>query len=435
MEKNYNSLFEKMGILAQEASFTLQSSTTLQKNKVLNSIADTLDANIDKIIKANEQDLLNAKENGVRAVMIDRLKLTSERIHSIANGVRQVVLLPDPIGLILEEIERENGLIIKKKSVPIGVALIIYEARPNVTVDAAALCIKSGNTVILRGGKEALETNKILIQLMQLAIQKAGLDKNIIQLVPITDRSAVGILLQQKEYIDVVIPRGSAGLIQRIVKESHIPVIETGAGICHTYIDKDANLAMAKQIVLNAKVQRPSVCNAMETLLINKDVLLATANEIFTELWKNKVSLRLDEKTFEFVKQIWDKYKYVNNVNFNGIEKATDIDWDTEYNDLILSVKSVENIKEAIAHIRMHGTKHSECIVTDNLDAAEYFMNRIDASTVYHNASTRFTDGFEFGYGAEIGISTQKLHARGPMGLKELTSYKYFVYGIGQIRQ
>lgn len=420
----YTTLFKDMGYSAQKASFVMAKATTERKNKALYHMSEILLENSAEVLAANEKDLSMATENGVRPVMIDRLRLTVERIEDMAEGLRQVAELPDPVNQLLETIHRPNGLRIEKRSVPMGVILIIYEARPNVTVDAAGLCFKTSNAVILRGGKEAFETNNVLVKLLQRGAVETGLPKKSIQLVTVTDREAVPVLLQQRKYIDVVIPRGSAGLIQRVLEESSIPVIETGSGIVHTYIDDGADLDKAIPIIINAKTQRPSVCNSLETLLIHKNMLDFVMPKLFNTLKEQNVEMRGDKNVCAAASK-------------NGFKLglATEQDWQTEYNDLILSIKMVASLDEAIEHINMYGTKHSECIITENEEHARQFMRDVDAAAVYVNASTRFTDGFEFGFGAEIGISTQKLHARGPMGLPALTSYKYYIFGDGQIRQ
>lgn len=436
MEKS-KMVLETIARDAKKAAIYLNGLTDEQKNIALNEIALNLEKHISEILEANERDLKNAKKNGVKDVMIDRLRLTEKRIIDIANGVRQVKLLPNPVGKKLASYTREDGLVINKVSVPLGVILMIYEARPNVTVDAAVLALKSGNAVILRGGKEAFETNKVLVKIIQDALVNVNISENAVQLIPITDRKAVGILLEMKKYIDVVIPRGSANLIQYIVNNSSIPVIETGAGVCHIYIDDEADQDKARNIILNAKVQRPSVCNAVETVLINKNVLQESCENILPVLWKNNVEIRLDEEALFIAEKIWEKFTKENVIYSDKkmLYLAQPKDWATEYNDLILSIKTVNSLDEAIEHISEFGTKHSEAIITENNENAKKFMQLVDASTVYQNASTRFTDGFEFGFGAEIGISTQKLHARGPMGLPALTTYKYFVVGNGQVRK
>lgn len=393
--------------------------TTEQKNKALKYIAQALIENADEIIQANTIDLENGKNNGMSEAMLDRLKLDKGRIKGMAKGVEDVVLLPDPVGRVLSETTRPNGLNIKKVSTPLGVIGVIFEARPNVTSDAAALCLKSGNTVILRGGKEAINSNRIIAKTMREAVKKSGLSEDVIQLVEDTSRESANALMQMNEYVDVLIPRGGAGLIQAVVKNATVPVIETGVGNCHIYIDKDANVDMAADIVYNAKTNRVSVCNAAESLLIHKDIAKEALPKIKAKLDEKSVELFGDEEAVDIAK---------------GIEKATERDWGTEYLDYKMSVKIVNSLDEAVDHIYKYSTGHSECIVTENKEAAEEFLNKVDSAAVYVNASTRFTDGGEFGFGAEIGISTQKLHARGPIGLPELQSFKYKIYGNGQVR-
>ncbi len=403
---------------AKSASLKIGNLSCEKKNEALKEIANALIENTDKILAENEIDLKNAKENNIKTSMIDRLRLTKERIKGIAEGVLQVALLNDPIGEVLGMTKRPNGLTIGKKRVPIGVIGIIFEARPNVTVDAACLTLKTGNAVILRGGKEAIRSNIILTDIMRSALLKVGIPEDAINLIHDTDRETSREMMKLNGYIDVLIPRGGAGLIKSVVENATVPVIETGAGNCHIYVDSDADIDMAFSILINAKVQRPSVCNACESLLIHKDIATAFIPKAFKALDENGVEIRGCERT----KAIYD------------VKPATDEDYYTEYNDLIISAKIVDNIDEAINHINTHNTKHSESIITKSYDNAQKFLNEIDAAAVYVNASTRFTDGFEFGFGAEIGISTQKLHARGPMGLNELTSTKYIIYGNGQIR-
>ncbi len=403
---------------AKSASLKIGNLSCEKKNEALKEIANALIENTDKILAENEIDLKNAKENNIKTSMIDRLRLTKERIKGIAEGVLQVALLNDPIGEVLGMTKRPNGLTIGKKRVPIGVIGIIFEARPNVTVDAACLTLKTGNAVILRGGKEAIRSNIILTDIMRSALLKVGIPEDAINLIHDTDRETSREMMKLNGYIDVLIPRGGAGLIKSVVENATVPVIETGAGNCHIYVDSDADIDMACSILINAKVQRPSVCNACESLLIHKDIATAFIPKAFKALDENGVEIRGCERT----KAIYD------------VKPATDEDYYTEYNDLIISAKIVDNIDEAINHINTHNTKHSESIITKSYDNAQKFLNEIDAAAVYVNASTRFTDGFEFGFGAEIGISTQKLHARGPMGLNELTSTKYIIYGNGQIR-
>ena len=412
-------MLTELGKKAKEAEKTLMIATTEQKNKALKYIAQALIENADEIIQANTIDLENGKNNGMSEAMLDRLKLDKDRIKGMAKGVEDVVLLPDPVGRVLSETTRPNGLNIKKVSTPLGVIGVIFEARPNVTSDAAALCLKSGNTVILRGGKEAINSNRIIAKTMREAVKKSGLSEDVIQLVEDKSRESANALMQMNEYVDVLIPRGGAGLIQAVVKNATVPVIETGVGNCHIYIDKDANVDMAADIVYNAKTNRVSVCNAAESLLIHKDIAKEALPKIKAKLDEKSVELFGDEEAVDIAK---------------GIEKATERDWGTEYLDYKMSVKIVNSLDEAVDHIYKYSTGHSECIVTENKEAAEEFLNKVDSAAVYVNASTRFTDGGEFGFGAEIGISTQKLHARGPIGLPELQSFKYKIYGNGQVR-
>lgn len=410
---------EQMGMKAKEAERVLAIADTETKNKALTYIANALMDNSDKIVKANEIDIENGKNNGLSEALLDRLKLDNGRIEGMAKGVLDVVKLDDPVGKKLLEFERPNGLKIERVSTPLGVIGVIFEARPNVTSDAAALCLKSGNAVILRGGKEAINSNTAIAKVMREAVEKIGLPKDVIQLVEDTSRQSSVELMQLNEYIDVLIPRGGAGLIQAVIKNASVPVIETGVGNCHIYIDEAADIDKAVAIVFNAKTQRPSVCNAAESLLVHKDIADLVLLKIKTELDKKNVVLKGDEASRKIVSEI---------------EEASEDDWGREYLDYVMSVKIVSSVTEAISHIYKYGTGHSECIVTEDMGTAEKFMNEIDAAAVYVNASTRFTDGGEFGFGAEIGISTQKLHARGPIGLPELQSFKYKIYGNGQIR-
>lgn len=414
---SYESIFKQMGESARAASIVLQQLPEVRINEILCDMADALVQHSEQILLSNNMDMDSAR-GVVPNTMLDRLLLSKDRIHQMAEGVRQVSLLPSPVGTVLENIDRPNGLHIEKRAVPFGVIGIIFEARPNVTVDAGALCFKTANATILRGGKEAFHTNRIIVSIMQDVLESHNLPREAIQLVEVLDREAVSILLQQRRYIDVVIPRGGAGLIQRVVRDSMIPVIETGSGICHTYVDAEANIDMAVDIAVNAKVQRPSVCNSMETLLVHRSIAKEFLLALETKLVHHHVTIHGTPEVLQIV---------------NGVA-VDDNSFGTEYNDFDLNVAIVSSVDEAISHINRYTTHHSEAIVTDNNTTAQYFMNVIDCSTVYHNASTRFTDGFEFGFGAEIGISTQKLHARGPMGLQALTSYKYFVFGTGQIR-
>ena len=412
-------MLERLGINAKEAEKTLMVASSEKKNQALKNIAEGLIENTDKIIEANKVDLENGEKNGMAKSMLDRLKLDKERIEGMAKGVLDVATLPEPVGRILSATERPNGLRIEKVSTPIGVIAVIFEARPNVTSDAAALCLKSGNTVILRGGKEAINSNKTIAKVMRQAVKEAGMPEDVIQLVEDTSRESANELMKMNEYVDVLIPRGGAGLIQAVVRNATVPVIETGTGNCHIYVDEFADFEMAKNIVINAKTSRPSVCNAAESLLIHKDIAKEALVAIKNKLDEKDVTLVGDSKAREIIPDM---------------EKATDADWATEYLDYKMSVKIVDSVEEAIDHIYKYSTGHSECIVTENAGTAEKFMNQVDSAAVYLNASTRFTDGGEFGFGAEIGISTQKLHARGPIGLPELQSFKYKIYGDGQIR-
>ena len=412
-------MLERLGINAKEAEKTLMVASSEKKNQALKKIAEGLIENTDKIIEAYKVDLENGEKNGMAKSMLDRLKLDKERIEGMAKGVLDVATLPEPVGRILSATERPNGLRIEKVSTPIGVIAVIFEARPNVTSDAAALCLKSGNTVILRGGKEAINSNKTIAKVMRQAVKEAGMPEDVIQLVEDTSRESANELMKMNEYVDVLIPRGGAGLIQAVVKNATVPVIETGVGNCHIYIDKNADLKKAVDIVFNAKTSRPSVCNAAESLLIHKDIAKEALVAIKNKLDEKDVTLVGDSKAREIIPDM---------------EKATDADWATEYLDYKMAVKIVDSVEEAIDHIYKYSTGHSECIVTENAGTAEKFMNQVDSAAVYLNASTRFTDGGEFGFGAEIGISTQKLHARGPIGLPELQSFKYKIYGDGQIR-
>lgn len=411
---------EEMGSRALAASRVLASAGTAKKNMALEYIADALIESAGSILSANEEDVKAAKNAGTRASMIDRLTLTEERIKGIADGVRKVALLEDPVGKSDGGWQRPNGLKIQKVRVPLGVIGIIYEARPNVTVDAAALCLKSGNACLLRGGRDALRSNLELARIMRKAIAKAGLPEDCVQVLEDTSHETAQKMMKLNKYIDVLIPRGGRGLIRSVVENSTVPVIETGAGNCHVYVDESADIDMAVNIIFNAKTSRPSVCNAAETLLVHKNIareFLPRAKEM---LDKKHVELRGDELTREILG--------------NSVVPATEEDWETEYNDYILAVKTVSSTDEAIAHINKYGTRHSEAIVTDSFANSQKFLREVDAAAVYVNASTRFTDGNEFGFGAEIGISTQKLHARGPMGLDELTTVKYQIIGSGQVR-
>ena len=410
---------QTQGKAAKEAARRLSVATTAEKNKALEAIACALLERQEEVLAANALDLEAGREAGLTQALLDRLALSEQRMAGIVEGVRQVAALPDPVGEVTRENTLANGLVVTRRRVPLGVIGIIYEARPNVTVDAAVLCLKAGNTVILRGGKEAYRSNSALMSIMRDAVEEAGLPRDCVALVEDTSRQSAAELMNLTEYLDVLIPRGGAGLIRSVTANARVPVIRTGEGVCHVYVDKEADLTMAANIIYNAKCSRPSVCNAAECLLVDRAVA-----EKFLPLAKE----RLDKK----------------NVELRGCPEtcailpdttpACDADWDSEYGDYILAVKVVSGVQEAMDFIATHGTQHSECIVTENAATAAEFLNGVDAAAVYHNASTRFTDGFEFGLGAEIGISTQKMHARGPMGLEELTSYKYVVYGDGQIR-
>lgn len=405
---------------AKQAAAKLAVTSTAVKNAALLVMAAALEAQQSEILAANERDMTAAAAKGMKSSMLDRLKLTAERISGMADGLRQVAGLADPVGNVIDGKTLPNGLHITKIRVPLGVIGIIYEARPNVTADAAGLCLKSGNAVILKGGSEAMESNKTVAAILAQAAEGAGIPAGSIQFIDTSDRQAVQELIHMNGLVDVVIPRGGAGLIQAVVRNASVPVIETGAGVCHTYVDKDANVEMAMKIAFNAKVQRPSVCNAMETLLVHKDIADKFLPMMLMMYNSSAVEIRGDETVQEYSGQV---------------HPATEEDWSTEYGDLRLSVKIVDSIEEAMAHIAKYGTGHSECIVTDNYQAAQLFQYTVDAAAVYVNASTRFTDGNEFGFGAEIGISTQKLHARGPMALPELTSTKYLINGNGQVRK
>ena len=407
-----------LGKNAKQVRGRLAAASSADKNMALVAIADALEANTAAIQAANDLDLTNGKANGMSQSLLDRLALSEDRIRGIANGVREVVALPDPVGVVEKGSVRPNGLMIESVRVPLGTIGMIYEARPNVTVDAAALCLKSGNAVILRGGKEAIHSNKALADIMRQAIASAGLPQDCIQLVEDTSHEAAGDMMRLNEYIDVLIPRGGAGLINRVVADATVPVIQTGVGNCHVYIDKTADEDMAVKIVYNAKTSRPSVCNAAESLVVHKDIAASVLPKIKAALDEKNVILYGDETACGIL----------------NIEPAAEDDWGKEYLDYKMSVKIVESLDEAIAHINRYSTGHSEAIVTNDYQSAQEFTARVDSSAVYVNASTRFTDGGEFGFGAEIGISTQKLHARGPIGLPELTTNKFVIRGSGQIR-
>lgn len=407
------------GKLAKAASFQLTGISTEEKNAALERIAEELLNSAKEILQANEKDMEAGREKGLSEAILDRILLTEERIRGMAEGIRQIIALNDPVGEVLETIEKENGLLIERIRVPIGVVGMIYEARPNVTIDAASLALKTGNAIILRGSSSAKSSNLALVKMIHRALEKSAVPKDAVQLIEDTSRETARELFRLNDYLDVLIPRGGKNLIQTVVQESTVPVIETGAGNCHIYIDESADLTMAKEIVLNAKLQRPSVCNAAESLLIHPAWLERYGKDLLVSLHDQHVEIYGDDS----VRGI-----------FSQAKPATEEDWHTEYLGLAISVKAADGVEEAIDHINQYGTRHSEAIVTEDEENAALFLQKVDAASVYHNASTRFTDGFEFGYGAEIGISTQKLHARGPMGLPALTSSKFVIKGKGQIR-
>lgn len=410
----------EIGKKAKKAAGELAVLNSAQKDEVLLKVADLLERQSDSILKANAGDLLKGREMGLKGAIVDRLTLSKDRITGIAQGLREVVQLEDPIGEIGEMKKRPNGLMIGKKRVPLGVVGVIYESRPNVTADVAGLCIKTGNVCVLRGGKEAFGSNNAIVQVFHEALEACSLDPNMVQLVQDTSRDSALAMMKLNDYLDILIPRGGAGLIRAVVENSTVPVIETGVGNCHVYVDEAADLHKAVPIVFNSKTHRPGVCNAAESLLVHEKVAADVLPAIGKALMDAGVEIRGDETTCGLVP---------------GAVPATEEDWGTEYLDLVISSKVVGSLEDAVDHINKYGTMHSESIVTENYSHAQYFLDRVDAAAVYVNASTRFTDGFEFGYGAEIGISTQKLHARGPMGLRELTTSKYVIYGNGQIRK
>lgn len=410
----------EIGESAKVAKRALAKLTTGEKNNILLKAADALKNNYEEILKANKIDLENGEKNGLKPSIMDRLALSKDRIYAMADGLEQIAKLPDPIGEILNMKTLPNGLIVGQKRVPMGVIGIIYEARPNVTSDAFGLCLKAGSAVILRGGKEAINSNIATINVFKNAIKALNVDENIVQLVEDTSRESANQMMKMNGYIDVLIPRGGAGLIQAVVQNSTVPVIETGVGNCHIFVDESADINKAVNIIVNAKAQRPGVCNAAETMLVHENIANEFLPFAIKALREKNVEIRGDKAVKAIVNDVID---------------ATEEDWATEYLDYILAVKIVKNIDEAIDHITKYSTGHSECIVSESYTNTQRFLQEIDSAAVYVNASTRFTDGNEFGFGAEIGISTQKLHARGPMGLKELTTTKYLIYGNGQIRQ
>jgi glutamate-5-semialdehyde dehydrogenase len=400
---------------ARQASRALARLTTAEKNAALHAMADALQAGKDTLLNANSKDMAAAAQSGLSAAMLDRLRLDDKRIFAMAGGLREVAALPDPVGRILDERTRPNGLRLQKIATPIGVVVIIFESRPNVTADAAGLCFKAGNATILRGGKEAIHSNQAIADMM---VKAAKLPEGAIQLVPTSAREAIKLLLSETQYVDLCIPRGGEGLIRAVTECSRVPVIKHYKGVCHVFVDRDADLKMAEEIVMNAKVQRPAVCNAMETLLVDRAIAPKFLPRIAQKLLEKKVELRADEETRRAI----------------AAKPVTEQDYFTEYNDYILNIRTVADAAEAIDHINHYGSAHSDAIVTTNADRAKQFLQAVDSATVYWNASTRFTDGGEFGMGAEIGISTDKIGARGPMGLEELTSYKWIGYGTGQVR-
>ncbi len=411
--------FDRMGKCAKEAEVELRNLGSEKKNQALLKVAEAFVRHKDRILLENAKDVEAARANGMAPGMVDRLLLTEARIQGMSEGLTQVAGLDDPVGEVLGMKKRPNGLLIGQKRVPLGVVGMIYESRPNVTADAFALCFKTGNAVILKGGKEAFYSNQAIVEIIQDTLRSQGISPSAVQLVPFTDRQATACFMKLNQYVDVLIPRGGAGLIRAVVENSSIPVIETGTGNCHIYVDESADLAMAADIIENAKTQRIGVCNACESLVVHEKVEKDLLQLLGERLARYPVELRGDEKA---------------RTCLDSVKPASEEDWEKEYLDYILSIKTVSGIDEAIAHINRYNTGHSEAIITENYTNAQKFLDEIDAAAVYVNASTRFTDGFEFGFGAEIGISTQKLHARGPMGLTALTTTKYIIYGNGQVR-
>ncbi|MBW9171297.1 glutamate-5-semialdehyde dehydrogenase [Clostridium estertheticum] len=417
---DFDNYIINIGKNSKAASRIMVTVSTTMKNNALLHMAESLIDNKETIIKANNKDMESGKKNNLSTAMLDRLMINQERIEKMAEGLRNVSTLPDPIGEGVKRWKRPNDLDISMVRVPLGVIGMIYESRPNVTVDAAALCIKAGNSIILRGGSEAINTNMALAKVIIKAATTVGLPYGCIQLIEMVDRELVNKLVKLNDYVDVIIPRGGKGLKKAIIANATVPVIETGSGICHIYVDADADLKMAEEIIVNAKTQRPGVCNAVETVIVHKDIANEFLPKLSKRLYKLGVEIRMCEKGLEIIEDA---------------KVAVEEDWATEYLDLILSIKVVSTIEDAIDHIFKYGTKHSEAIITNNYTNSQKFLREVDASCVYVNASTRFTDGAEFGFGAEIGISNQKLHARGPMGLEQLTTTKYLIYGDGQVRK
>ncbi len=415
----HNAVLEEMGKDAQTAKYALQTLTTAQKNEALAAVAQAFSDRKSEILRENEKDIRRGEDNGMHPGLLDRLKLSDERILAMAEGLLQIARLPDPLGEILEQFKRPNGLKITKLRVPLGVIGIIYESRPNVTADAFGLCFKTGNAVILKGGKDALCSNTAIAGIIRDTLKKQGIPKDALQLITDTDRQVTAQFMRMNQYVDVLIPRGGAGLIRTVLENSTIPVIETGTGNCHIYVDEYADIRKAVSIIINAKTQRIGVCNACESLVIHEKAADRILPELGEALRQNNVEMRADE--------------HIRSI-LPDCTAATQEDYRTEYLDYIISMKTVSSLEEAIAHINLCNTRHSDAIITEKKENADRFLQGIDSACVYVNASTRFTDGFEFGFGAEIGISTQKLHARGPMGLKELTTYKYTIVGNGQIR-
>lgn len=426
MRDELTSRIHEIGAAARAAARVLASTSSGRKNDALLAMADQLLSRSEAILAANALDLAAGERNGLSAAMLDRLRLDAKRLSSMSEGIRTAAALPDPVGKCLKEWTKENGLSLRKISVPIGVIGIIYESRPNVTSDAAVLCLKAGNAVILRGGSEAIHSNKAIAEALRAGAAQAGLPEAAIQLIPVTDRDAVRILCEMDGFLDCIVPRGGKGLIETVVKHARMPVIKHYDGICAVYVDKEADLTMAGDIIVNAKCQRPGVCNAAETLILHRDIAASFLSKEGKRLFDQGVELRCDKEALSLMPD--------SLAATAPVKPATDEDFRTEFLSLILAVKVVGSLEEAIDHIETHGSHHSDAIVTDNASTAETFLRGVDSATVYWNASTRFTDGGEFGFGCEIGISTDKLHARGPMALEELTSYKYQIRGTGQVR-